>query len=72
MCCFSFLVEGIRDKLFFITTPPGSDLYSLNIQRGRDQGVPAYNEWRKFCGLRKYKSFDDFEKFGSNLAAVYE
>ncbi|VDI68301.1 Hypothetical predicted protein [Mytilus galloprovincialis] len=68
----NFLVEGIRDKLFFITTPPGSDLYSLNIQRGRDQGVPAYNEWRKFCGLRKYRSFDDFEKFGSNLAAGYE
>ncbi|CAG2246794.1 PXDN [Mytilus edulis] len=68
----NFLVEGIRDKLFFITSPPGSDLYSLNIQRGRDQGVPAYNEWRKFCGLRKFRSFDDFEKFGSNLAAVYE
>ncbi|XP_052091220.1 myeloperoxidase-like isoform X2 [Mytilus californianus] len=68
----NFLVEGLRDKLFYITTPPGSDLFSLNIQRGRDQGVPAYNEWRKFCGLRKFRSFDEFGKFGSNLALVYK
>ncbi|XP_071156046.1 salivary peroxidase/catechol oxidase-like isoform X2 [Mytilus edulis] len=68
----NFLVEGLRDKLFFITSPPGSDLFALNIQRGRDQGVPAYNEWRKFCGLQKLRSFDDFGKFGSNLALVYK
>ncbi|XP_071142120.1 chorion peroxidase-like [Mytilus edulis] len=68
----SFLVDGARDKLFFIKTPPGTDLYALNIQRGRDQGVPAYNEWRKFCGLRKFRSFDDFGVFGSKLAKVYK
>ncbi|CAC5363385.1 PXDN [Mytilus coruscus] len=68
----SFLVDGARDKLFFITTPPGSDLYSLNMQRGRDQGVPAYNKWRKFCGLKKFRCFDDFGEFGSKLAKVYK
>ncbi|VDI27331.1 Hypothetical predicted protein [Mytilus galloprovincialis] len=67
----NFLVEGLRDKLFFITSPPGSDLFALNIQRGRDQGVPAYNEWRKFCGLQTLRRFEDFGKFGSNLALVY-
>ena len=34
-------------------------MFSLNIQRSRDHGLPSYNEAREAYGLRKHQSFNE-------------
>ncbi|KAJ9579791.1 hypothetical protein L9F63_004537, partial [Diploptera punctata] len=43
--------------------PCGLDLVSLNIQRGRDHGLPAYPEWRENCGLPRPTSFSGMKEY---------
>lgn len=52
------VVDDVRDFLFGEPIPGGFDLASLNIQRGRDHGLPGYNELRLAFGLPAYTSFD--------------
>lgn len=35
----------------------GIDLISLDLERGRDFGLPSYNKMRQLCGLNKVNSF---------------
>ena len=58
-----------------------SDLISINIQRGRERGVPGYTKYRnlQLCGLSNVKSFDDLKNVADfdqddveNLRKVYD
>ncbi|XP_043818443.1 lactoperoxidase [Dromiciops gliroides] len=50
----------LRDKLFQPTQKiHGFDLASINMQRGRDHGLPGYNSWRRFCGLSQPKTTEE-------------
>ena len=53
------VIDDLRNFLFGKPGFGGLDLVSLNIQRGRDHGLPDYNTARETIGLPKITSFSD-------------
>ncbi len=51
------IVDDVRDFLFGPPGAGGLDLDSLNIQRGRDHGLPDYNSLREAYGLLAKEAF---------------
>jgi hypothetical protein len=55
------------------------DFISLAIQRSRDHGIPKYNKFRKYCGLKEIKNIQDLSqimvegvsKKNSHLVIIY-
>lgn len=68
------VVFDLRNALF----PPagvGFDLYSANMQRGRDRGLADYNEVRTSFGLERVTSFDEITsdpELANSLESLYK
>jgi peroxidase len=69
-------VNAIRNVMF---GPPGSgaggtDLFAIDVQRGRDHGLPDYNTLRDAYGLPKFTSFNQITSDTAtrqSLASMY-
>ncbi|XP_004868411.3 thyroid peroxidase isoform X1 [Heterocephalus glaber] len=62
--------EELTERLFVLSTPGSLDLASLNLQRGRDHGLPGYNAWRELCGLPPLQTPTDLHGAVSNRSVV--
>lgn len=58
-----FISEELTNHLFQSPGRPfGMDLAAINIQRGRDHGVPSYTAWREPCGLSPINNWTDLHR----------
>ncbi|XP_060709112.1 peroxidasin homolog [Hemiscyllium ocellatum] len=52
----------LTERLFSMAHAVALDLASMNIQRGRDHGIPPYNDYRVYCNLSSAHEFEDLKK----------
>ncbi len=63
------IVEDIRSFLFGVPGAGGLDLAAININRGRERGLPDFNTIREDLGLTPYTTFSELN---SDPAAAAE
>lgn len=70
-----FVVDDVRNFLFGPPGAGGFDLASLNIQRGRDHGLPSYNDVRVAYGFSAVTDFSHISsdaEVTSRLSLAYD
>lgn len=69
-----YLIDEVRNLLFGPPGAGGLDLAALNIQRGRDHGLPGYHELRRRFGPNPARDFTSVSRdavIQGKLAAAY-
>ena len=66
------VIDDVRNFLFGQPGSGGLDLASLNIQRGRDHGVPSYNDMRAALGLTRVTQFGEITSDRDRADALFE
>ena len=69
-----FVVSDLRNFLFAEQGVGGLDLIAINLQRGRDHGLPTLNQAREALGLQAHASFEEITSLpgiAEALASVY-
>ena len=69
-----YVIDDVRNFLFGPPGEGGFDLVSLNIQRGRDHGLPSYNDVREALKLGRAARFSEVTsdaELRARLASVY-
>ena len=69
------VIDDLRNFLFGPPGAGGFDLASLNIQRGRDHGLPSYNAARRALDLPRARRFDEITsdpELEERLRSVYD
>uniref|UniRef100_UPI00358E85AB thyroid peroxidase n=1 Tax=Myxine glutinosa TaxID=7769 RepID=UPI00358E85AB len=64
------MTPELRLKLFGLNEVKPLDLAAINLQRGRDHGLPGYNDWREFCALRTVHTDSDLQEIISDQQRV--
>lgn len=57
--------ESLQNFLLVFPEDGFFDLFSFNVQRGRDHGIPSYNELRRSQGLKKLTDFSQITSSGA-------
>jgi len=57
--------------MFESSTKLGQDLFAINIQRGREHGLPTYNQFREFCGLPRAVDWNEYSDY-INVSTVHK
>ncbi len=52
----------LTERLFHVVRSVSQDLAALNIQRGRDHGLPGYTDYRRYCLMKNVNDFEDLKE----------
>ena len=69
-----YIVDEVRNFLFGAPGAGGFDLAAINLQRGRDHGLPSYNDTREALGLARAEDFSEVSsdlEIQARLSAIY-